>query len=177
MPGSSPEGKYEAVKMLQDTKKDFARVLDIGAGSGTWTRYLKAAHPFLPWVTKAKFGAVEIFRPYAERYSYETLYDWSYFVDIRKELFYSDLFIFGDVLEHMEMEEAYDVVRNRCHFQYALISLPIGEYPQEGTEENPHEAHVATWHVRDIDALGYPLAGQYVGPGGIGVFLLKGDRA
>ena len=172
MPGSSSEGKAEALEMILELPRlheAWPTILDVGAGMGTWFDLLE---PHLP---EAHFTAVEIFEPYVERYKLRERYDTVIVGDIR-ELIYThpfDLVIFGDVLEHMTKAEAVRTVA-MIPWRFALISIPIVEYPQEGTDENPHEAHVATWLAREVlDA--FSCSKWWAGEQ-IGIFMLERGR-
>ena len=90
------------------------------------------------------------------------------------ELF--DLVIFGDVIEHMTRTDAIYCVNRLCSSR-ALISIPIGECPQDPTEENPYEAHLATWETEEVLAT-FPVIDHYAYKFppphyGRGVFLLE----
>lgn len=172
VPGSSGGGREEALDMILRIEPEPQRILDVGAGMGQWAKVLH------PWFPDAHFEAVEIFRPYVERYNLEELYNKIHVCDVRNWFPASsfDLVVFGDVIEHLEKDDAMKVM-DRLLTRYALISIPIGPCPQEGTEENPHEAHVAEWTSREIfDA--FPVvdwfAYQYPPPHyGRGIFMLE----
>jgi len=128
-------------------------VLDVGPGFGTYARILRDN----PGARKnlERLDAVEVWQPYVEQYHLNRHYDVVYIEDIRnvakgsrRDISGYDLIIFGDVLEHMTREESLAVwdwaSRNA---KYAMISVPIIHWPQEGTE-NPYEAHLQ----EDLDA-------------------------
>ena len=149
-------------------------ILDVGPGRGQWFDLLK------PWYPDAIFEAVEIFEPYVERYGLRSKYSDILIGDVRDGLPYPpyvwDLVIFGDVIEHMEKDDAILAVY-RLLKRHALISIPIGECPQDGTEENPYEAHLATWETEEVLAT-FPVIDHYAYKFppphyGRGVFLLE----
>lgn len=178
MPGSSPGGRKEAIEMLL-TLDGIDSILDVGPGWGIWGEMLR------PWFPEAWLSAVEIFKPYVDRYDLKKKYDYVYLEDVRDmstrfaESGYRrgfDLVIFGDVLEHMPKPDAVGVVEALLR-RYALISIPIGECPQEGTEENPYEEHVATWSTEEV-LMTFPVIRHFtqIDPPplyGRGVFLLE----
>ena len=80
----------------------------------------------------------------------------------------------------MSKEHAFEVVM-ALDFRHLLLSVPLGFCPQEPTEENPYEEHVATWETNEILAL-FPVVEAFVGADPIkhagldirrGVFLLE----
>lgn len=160
MPGSSSAGRVEAMEMLLKLDPEPQSILDVGPGAGQWFDLLK------PWFSGVPFNAIEIFEPYVERYKLRERYDKVMLGDVRDLvyqnshslsvfywdlviLFYWDLVIFGDVIEHMPKPDAIQVVKNLLH-KHALISIPIGPCPQDPTDENPYEEHVAEWSTDDV---------------------------
>lgn len=150
-------------------------ILDVGPGAGQWYDLLR------PWFPQARFQAIEIFEPYVERYKLRKKYKEVFVGDARLidwgEYMGWDLVIFGDVIEHMEKADAVLLVGKLLR-RYALISIPIGPCPQDGTDENPHEEHVATWTIQDVLA-SFPVVHPYYSHMfppphyGRGVFLLE----
>jgi hypothetical protein len=174
MPGSSTTGNNAVLELIGHL--DIETILDVGPGRGQWYDLLH------PWFPTARFDGWEIFQPYVDRYQLLKRYETVYLGDVRWEIPVPDydLVIFGDVLEHMTMEEAMTVV-GRLLTKYAIISIPLGLCPQEATEENPYEAHVSTWYdlgvlaafpqiVSSIVQKQDPLMGAGIGRG---VYLLE----
>jgi|SRR5436853_4346257 len=63
-----------------------------------------------------------------------------------------DLINCGDVIEHFTKEDGLQLI-DLClqKGKYVLINIPIGKnWEQEGTKENPYEAHQSTWHNKDF---------------------------
>lgn len=177
MPGSSQVGKREALEMLAMIEDELETILDVGPGRGQWYDLLR------PWYPDATFDAVEIFLPYVNRYGLMDKYETIYRDDAFSESFgvhhsQYDLVIFGDVLEHVEKERGIAGVK-RLLRKWGLLSIPLGECPQEATEENPYEEHVATWTIEEVYAA-FPVVGAFIGNdpfvGDIGLFLMKGDH-
>lgn len=162
--------------MLMKLDPEPTSILDVGPGAGQWFDLLK------PWFPDAYFQAVEIFAPYVTRYGLEQKYDCVQIADARdlaktddptKQF---DLVVFGDVLEHMLRDDAWNVVDNLLH-RHGLISIPIGPCPQDPTEENPYEEHLCEWSTEDvlatfpvIDYFSYQFPPPHYGRG---VFLLE----
>lgn len=114
-------------------------ILDVGAGSGTYADLLKnnGYH-------RAKIDAVEIWEPYIKEFDLHSKYQNVYQEDIRTfDEYDHDLIIFGDILEHMTIEEAVDVWRTASkNCSYAVISIPIVDYHQHAINGNPYERHI-----------------------------------
>lgn len=137
MPYSSDENRqYVSDFVMTVIKPD--SIMDVGAGSGTYADLLQ------PLCDTWEMIAVEVWNPYVERFGLKVKYDWVYECDIRdmEDLCY-DLIIFGDVLEHMSLEDA-KAVWNRAGEQatWGMISVPIVHWPQGAEEGNPYEVHV-----------------------------------
>lgn len=168
MPFSSNSGKSTIkllLKRLSETtfRGEPIRALDIGCGSGTYPPIVKSAV-----ASPVHWSGIEIWEPYVEQYQLRELYDELYIepaldvvdrlskslVDMQRpqdRLF--DLIFIGDVLEHMSREVAIKVL-DRCKRLLAprgvmIVSVPIGEYPQDEYMGNPYEAHVDTWRTTE----------------------------
>lgn len=150
MPYSSSEGKREfmvpAVLSLLPGGR-VTSVLDIGAGAGTYSDLLR---PLLP---RATFTGVEIFEPYVGRFNLRRKYDNLILGDaLTLDFEQHDLVILGDVLEHVEYDQAlelWDKVR-RLAKRAVLLSLPIVVYEQGCVGGNEHEAHLYHWKHNEL---------------------------
>lgn len=176
MPYSSEEGKLELKDFLISTA-DIDSILDIGAGAGRYYDLLSDAFPDAEWT------AVEVWAPYIDRFSLTEKYnsvindnillmDWD-------ALGNYDLVIMGDVLEHMNKEDALSVIDKAIkHSKFVVISIPIIRLEQGAEEGNPYETHLA--HYTPSTVLNELLAGrssliyskQY---DVVGVYVLTGD--
>lgn len=135
MPYSSNSGKDHIRNIIDRVKHD--RMLDVGCGSGTYAKMF----PSSEW-----FG-VEAWEPYINEFGLNSLYGTIIVGDARSVNFSSfgkfDVAILGDVLEHMEKDEAknlFDAVRKIA--DTVIVSIPIGHYPQDAYNGNPFEKHV-----------------------------------
>lgn len=148
MPYSSNEGKAWMTKRLVALAP--RTVLDIGAGSGTYAQIVRRHFPACYIV------GVEVHEPYIDRFHLRDLYNELIIGDVRDiELPRVDVAILGDVLEHLPLPDAVTLWRRvRRSATTTLASLPIVEYPQGPTEDNPHEAHLHTWDHDQMLALG-----------------------
>lgn len=151
MPHSLPEGKdwlaarYTAIRP--------ATVVDIGPGAGTYATLLRPLH-------SGRWTGVEIHEPYVHRYELTGLYDEVVVGDARQvELPAADLYIAGDVLEHMPREDAVTLVgRMQAAAGHLLVSVPVERYEQGEVDGNPHEAHLYHWAHEEMAAVLEPCA-------------------
>ena len=109
------------------------RVLDIGAGEGTYAKFLRQIHPAADWV------GVEIWGPYVRKYALESLYDKVVIADARYVdyglLGKFDLGLAGDVLEHMEK------IEKKAHGRRGLMNaINWMNYRLSGDKTNPGPA-------------------------------------
>jgi hypothetical protein len=149
MPNSSWEHADWAVERFVQLH-DGATVVDVGPGSGKWSKLLRDGQRRSRgdrWI------GLEVHAPYVERFNLPSLYDEVVVGDVRDEpdlLLMADVVILGDVLEHLEEQQARDL----CAALVAagvglLVAGPIVEYPQGSWEGNDHEAHL--WHPTPQD--------------------------
>lgn len=132
--GSFNKGKEEAVRWIKENFKKGGECLDVGACNGKWHNLL--GDYFI-------MDAVEIWPPNIHKYELTKKYRMVFGSDIKfyKYVHY-DLIIFGDVLEHMTVEDAQAVVdyaRDRC--DNMLIAVPF-LYEQGAKNGNPYEIHL-----------------------------------
>lgn len=135
MAGSYPYFKDDVAKYLKEKYTENARVLDVGAGNGTYYNYLGNYFK--------EMDAVEVFEPNIKEYDLESKYHKVYNADIRDfEYGYYDIIIFGDVLEHLTVEEAQkvlDYALDRC--DEVIVAVPY-MYEQGEIYGNKYEIHL-----------------------------------
>lgn len=127
-------GKIEVVNYIYQHFAPNSTCLDVGACDGKWHGLL--GH----YLT---MDAVEIFEPNIEEHQLRYKYRHVYNCDIL-DYHYSwyDLIIFGDVLEHMTVRDAQEVLRwARPRCSDMIIGVPF-LYPQEEIYGNPYERHI-----------------------------------
>lgn len=145
MPYSYNIGKSEVCEWVRNHFSADAEVLDVGAGCGTWLRLLPEFQ---------RMDAVEIFPP-----NYRQLigYRQKFLADIREfEYEHYDLIIFGDVIEHLSVEDAQRVLayaRPRCTDM--IVAVPF-LYPQEAVGGNEAERHIQDDLTAELFAERYP---------------------
>lgn len=137
-------GKPETAEWFRQNQQDIARVLDIGAGSGTYAKLIKQEFDLCH---TAEWTAVEAWSDYIDKFELATLYDRVINQDARtldwNELGHFSVAIAGDVLEHMTKAEAVELVdRILKHADTLIVSIPIVYMPQDVVEGNPFEVHV-----------------------------------
>lgn len=134
---SHPETKPWIMQKIKKYKPK--TILDVGAGSGTYADLLMQNR-----YIGAKIDAVEVWQPYIEEFRLNQKYRKVYDVDIRDfDRYNHDLVIFGDILEHMSLDDAlkvWDTASKYC--AHAVISIPIIHYHQGEINDNPYEVHV-----------------------------------
>ena len=126
------------------------QVVDIGPGCGTYKLLMGGFLPGTRWI------AVEIWGPYVKAYGLPALYDAVFVADARCFDFAAipsgGAAVFGDVLEHIARDEAVGVVeRALARLDFAVLSVPTGNWPQGEVAGNPWEAHVAQWSLAEFE--------------------------
>ena len=162
MPFSSDSGKGHIKRIINKIKPKTA--LDIGCGCGTYARIF----PYLEWT------GVEVWEPYIQQYDLKSLYPTLHNVDAREWVPNQkyDVAFLGDVLEHMTVTDArYVLERLRECSETVIVSIPIGYYPQDAYEGNPHEEHIThNWNPRLFHSV-FGVSDWHVVDGDIGVFV------
>jgi len=158
MPTST--GVFISAALVEIERLRPVSVIDLGCGFGLWgflcRMYLDVfeGRPYKEdW--QVRIEAVEVFPKYIMPHQ-EFLYDRIRIGAIEElidELDHFDLFIFGDVLEHMPKQDAVRVLEEsyRKADKGILVNVPMGEgWLRDGTEDNPHEAHLSVWDFDDF---------------------------
>jgi hypothetical protein len=90
----------------------------------------------------------------------------------------ADLYIFGDVLEHMSDTEAVEAWnRARSVSRWLVIGLPVLEYIQGPEFGNVHETHLYQWSMEEVlERFAGIEASIGVPPGEVsGAFIARGE--
>ncbi len=177
MPTSSPEGKGWTLQVLGALagRVPLRRVVDVGAGSGTY-------HVLLSDVLReARWLGVEVWGPYVRRFRLEERYDEVVVADARylawDRLGAADLALFGDIVEHMSRAEGVELLgRALGHARFVLVSLPVVPMPQEAVHDNPFERHVEEEWTHGEALAQLPCVATFARDGDIGVYLLAADE-
>ena len=142
MPFSSERGKPFIKEIV--SRLPHERILDIGAGCGTYARMFPNSHK----------TAIEIWPAYITKYDLMNLYDVLHCEDARtwEPDGHYDVAFAGDVLEHMTKQEAFNLLMRVADYSTTqIVSIPIGYYPQGEYEGNPYERHITdNWTHEDV---------------------------
>jgi len=145
--------------------------LDIGVGAGKFgfvfreeREWKTGSVPTEHW--RARLDGVEVCARYItplHNYLYDKLY-----IGLAEEIVPSlgsyDLIHMGDVIEHLGKSDGLallDVLYDKAQMGI-LIVTPVGEYPQQGTRENPFQEHKSVWCSKDFRKFPWRLS-QKVG--------------
>lgn len=170
---SDMENKDVIRDWLIRERLNFKRVLDIGAGVGTYA--IMGRFPEQYW------AAVEVFEPYVEMFNLQNKYNDVFVEDIRTAELLEDynLIIAADMLEHMKKDEAKDVIDKLLpHCQQLLVCFPLIHHDQHaGAEGNDYESHIDHWDAEEMRlVLGKRIISEYIGEV-CAYFLAQGDIA
>lgn len=142
---SYPYGKEEVCAWIRRNFPTDSMILDVGACDGAWRKLLPEYK---------NMDAVEIFEPYMKNL---TDYRIAYNRDIRSfGYIWYDLIIFGDVIEHMSVEDAQKVLyyaSRRC--EDMIVAVPF-LYPQDEVDGNIYQAHIQDDLTEEIFSERYP---------------------
>ena len=131
--GSYNWGKSDVTHWIKENFPEGSTCLDVGACDGIWHSWIG---PHLV------MDAVEAFGPNINFHNLTRKYRKVYEIDIDDFRYaHYDLIIFGDVIEHMEVEKAQRVLKyawDRCDDM--IIGVPY-MYPQDELYGNPYEVH------------------------------------
>lgn len=139
MPTSARENYWDVREFVSSTP-GIDTVFDVGAGEGTYWEFL---HDLVRTI-----DAIEIHGPNIEEFGLREKYGTVWHADVRYFPFGDfDLVVFGDVLEHMTVDDAVRVFATALtHSRFVLVSVPIVHYPQDpagvGHGDNEHERHL-----------------------------------
>lgn len=126
--------KEDIKRYLEDKFGAESSVLDVGCGSGTYYDLLGDYFK--------NIDGVEIYKPNIEQNELNKKYRNIYNADIRGFKYnYYDIIIFGDVIEHMKVEEADEVLKyafDRC--KEMIVAVPYC-YKQGIEYGNVYEIH------------------------------------
>lgn len=134
MPYSYALGKPEIQAWIYRNFTEGQTCLDVGPGQGTY------ADLMCGYLT---MDACEIFEPNVKIYGLKEKYRRIAVCDIADFKYeWYDLVIFGDVIEHMTVEKAQEVLAYaRAHSKDQLIAVPW-KLPQGAVDGNEYERHI-----------------------------------
>ena len=146
--GSLSDGKQEAVQWVKEHFQRGDTCLDVGACNGVWYDLLG---------DYLKMDAVEIFKPYINKYKLKDKYNKVFNTNVCIFKYdYYDLIILGDVLEHMAVNAAQNVIEYaKQHCRNLLVSVPFG-WEQGAIHKNPWEVHIQSDLTSELFDERYP---------------------
>jgi hypothetical protein len=135
-------------------------ILDIGVGFGRWgilfREFLEIwEHSKYDGKWERTIDGVEIFPGYIKdyhKYFYDNIYVEDGLMFLKNTPNKYDLINLGDVVEHFSKSDGQELIKLALEKgKWVLINVPIGKnWAQEGTDENPHEAHRSIWYNNDF---------------------------
>lgn len=140
--GSINYGKSEITMLILNEIEKGKEVLDVGACDGKWFKILG------PYYT---MDAVEVFTPNIVENHLESMYRNVYNCDIKDfEYDHYDVIVFGDVIEHMTVEDAQYVLEYaKKHADLVVVGVPF-LWPQGKCYGNDWEEHIQEDLTNDL---------------------------
>lgn len=134
MPYSYTHYKQEIRDHIVDNFPASTRILDVGAGCGTYGALLK---PHFEAV-----DALEIFPDYVENFGLRSIYSSVHIGDILSfDVSGYDYIVMGDVVEHLRVEDAVELLR-RLYMRGKHVMMAVPYMFEQGEEYgNVHETH------------------------------------
>ena len=145
MPSSSKHGK-NLIKDWLDKQKDIKTIVDVGCGQATYPKLLGV---------KYKYTGIEIWAPYIKQWDLEKYYKYIIISDVRYVVWpAAHCIIFGDILEHLERDDAVRVLYAALNtYKHVIVSIPLIESKyQIGKDHygNWFERHQSEWDFADL---------------------------
>jgi hypothetical protein len=135
MPYSFDYYKEEVKLHIMRNVPNYAKVLDVGAGSGKYGVML--GHYF------GKIHALEIYEPYIDKFDLHSIYTTIFCADILDfDISEYDYIILGDIVEHLELKVAQELLSyinnsgKKC-----LVAIPY-QMEQGEVDGNIYEKHL-----------------------------------
>ena len=142
------QGKPEVKFWLAQHLSNGAEVLDVGACDGVWANILGEWYDM---------DAVEAWGPNIDKYKLTEKYLSVYETEIQ-DFYYDhyDLVLFGDVIEHMTVEDAQMVLAYaKEHSDMVIVAVPF-LFKQDAIYGNPYERHIQDDLTHNIFMERYP---------------------
>jgi predicted TPR repeat methyltransferase len=149
MPGSYDFYKPDVKKHLVENIPANTKFLDVGPGYGTYGNLLKPEFN--------NIDAVEIWEKYVEQFNLRRIYNNVHIGDITTfDFFNYDYLIIGDVLEHIDVDSAKELVNKINSLnKKCLIAVPY-MYSQGEHEGNVYETHLQPDLTHEVFLERYP---------------------
>lgn len=142
-------GKKEIKEYLKNKYDRNITILDVGCGEGT---YFNLLYPYY-----TNIDGVEIYKPNIDKYDLELKYKKVYNKNIvDMEYNYYDVIIFGDIIEHLTVEDAQKVLKYALsRSKEIIVALPY-KYEQGEVDGNKYEIHIQDDLTHEIVKQRYP---------------------
>ena len=142
--------KDKVAEYLKERFSENATVLDVGAGEGTYHKYLGDYFK--------NMDAVEVFEPNIKRWELEKKYREVYSVNILNFKYSKyDIIIFGDIIEHLKVRDAQKVLKYAYDMCDEMIVAVPYMCPQGIEEDNVYEIHKQDDLTSEIVLKRYPM--------------------
>ncbi|MFI1745062.1 class I SAM-dependent methyltransferase [Thalassobellus sediminis] len=149
---SFPFGKKETIVFIEKICPDKnSKILDVGPGQGTYFKLLKEKG-------YKYFDAVEIYQPYIKKFELKKMYQNVFhcdIVDFKYDEHY-DIIIMGDILEHLKIKRAKDVITYAKEHSDLLIAAVPYQMKQIGSQLDGSGDHRQADLTREIFLKRYP---------------------
>jgi hypothetical protein len=137
--------------ILENVSLD-AKILDIGAGCGTYSNLLRGYG--------YKMDAIEIWEPYIKKYNLKDKYDVVMEMDVldvyAPTLENYDMCILGDILEHLNIKDGQRLIKDISKYcKYFIVAIPY-QMEQGEHEGNIYETHLQPDLSHEIMGQRYP---------------------
>jgi len=154
--------------ILQNVSLD-AKILDIGAGCGTYSNLLRDYG--------YKMDAIEIWEPYIKKYNLKDKYDVVMEMDVldvyAPTLENYDMCILGDILEHLNIKNGQRLIKDISKYcKYFIVAIPY-QMEQGEHEGNIYETHLQPDLTPEIMKQRYPELGFLYGNEYYGYYINK----
>lgn len=145
------------------SKEPLSRVIDFGCGGGKLGRFIRELSPSAMII--GVDGSREAIKLQTEVtpqvYNELALFDLNNLVEKHNDAFPGewDLWMFGDVLEHVP-EETARAILSLSRSRLVLFRVPVGVFPQEATpfdDDDPDHGHLWTFYPRMLRELKRPV--------------------
>jgi len=139
----------EDVKRYIENNFDYdIEILDVGAGSGTYQKLLP---------NYKNIDAIEVYEPYIDYFDLRKRYRLVYNENITSFKYsYYDLIIFGDIIEHLDVNDAKNVLEYAYnHCKEMIVAIPY-QYKQDVVDDNIYEIHKQDDLTNEIFLERYP---------------------
>lgn len=160
--GNFNQGKIETCDYLTQSFAQGSTLLDVGACDGVWSKSLR---------NHFQMDAVEIFLPNIETFRLASKYDHVYNCDIFDFKYkHYDVVLFGDVIEHMEVDRAQAVLKYALdHAGEVIVAVPY-LYKQAAIYGNKWEKHIQDDLTHEVFMERYPGFERFLNYGRYGYY-------